>query len=342
MYEGRYNVNGSQGVDNYYIRRLPIHLEMAERRPIERGDIVSALSLVLIFMSIMAGRELGSFYASYDELESLKVLFRVSEEDMSVYLRDVLTGGAPDLGFGLAITLPAVDDETKLVTETPDYARRWIISVTLSAVAVRQPSVSDVELELLVEDESFIQETFTFPKEKVSYLGLVDRRVELRVGDTQPLRSTIIEAASRYSGEVKMEVRGRVRAHLWFLETWLPFSTIRYPLVEAPHVLYSSSEWRGLDGATVSRVETGQPVMASVSFRNPTRVHSLKENVTCTIHRSGLPVASVTKMVNVAPDSEAVYVFQYTPDEPGEYDYILTLDDMLLNSDDPSPKLEAQ
>ena len=315
---------------------------MAKPRPIDRGDIVSALTLVLIFMSIMAGRELGSFYASYDELKSLKVLFRVSEEDMSVYLRDVLSGGAPDLGFGLAITLPAIDDETKLVTETPDYARRWIISVTLSAVTVRQPSVSDVELELLIEDEVFFQETYAFRKEKVSYLGLVDRGVELRVGDTQSLRSTIMEAAGRYSGEVKMEVRGRVRAHLWFLETWLPFSTTRYPLVEAPHILYGSSEWRGLDGAAVGSVETGQPVMVSVSFRNPMRVHSLRENVTCTIHRDGVAVGNITKEVNVAPDSEAVYVFQYTPDEPGGYGYILTLDGAPLNSDEPSPTLKVR
>ncbi len=303
---------------------------------------MSALTLVLIFMSIMAGREMGSFYASYDELKSLKVLFRVSEEDMSVYLRDVLIGGAPDLGFGLAITLPAVDDETKLVTETPDYARRWIISVTLSAVMVRQPSVSDVELELLVEDEAFVQETFIFPKEKVSYLGLVDRGVELKVGDTQSLRSTIMEAAGRYSGEVKMEVRGRVRAHLWFLETWLPFSTTRYPLVEVPHILYGSSEWRSLDGAPVSSVETGQPIMVSVSFRNPTRVHSIRENVTCTILMDGVPVADVVKEVSVAPEGEAVYVFQYTPDEPGEYIYVLESGDSHLNADEPSPTLRVQ
>jgi hypothetical protein len=315
---------------------------MAKPGPIDRGDIVSALTLVLIFMSIMAGREMGSFYASYDELKSLKVLFRVSEEDMSVYLRDVLIGGAPDLGFGLAITLPAVDDETKLVTETPDYARRWIISVTLSAVMVRQPSVSDVELELLVEDEAFVQETFIFPKEKVSYLGLVDRGVELRVGDTQSLRSTIMEAAGRYSGEVKMEVRGRVRAHLWFLETWLPFSTTRYPLVEVPHILYGSSEWRSLDGAPVSSVETGRPVMVSVSFRNPTRVHSVRENVTCTILMDGVPVADVVKEVSVAPEGEAVYVFQYTPDEPGEYIYVLASGDSHLNADEPSPTLRVQ
>jgi len=314
---------------------------MAKPRPVERSDIVSALTLALIFMSIMAGREVGSLYASYDELKSLKVLFSVTEEETSGYLRDVLDGEAPDLGFGLAITLPAVDDETRLVTETPDYARRWLISVTLSAVTVRQPSVSDVELELLVEDEVSARETFTFPKEKVSYLGLVDRGVELRVGDAQSLRSTIAEAADRYSGEVKMEVRGRVRAHLWYLETWLPFSTTRYPLVESPHVLYSSSEWRDLDGSAVGDVETEQQVMVAVSFRNPMRVHSVRENVSCTIIRGGVPVAGVVKEVSVPPGGEAVYVFQYTPDMAGEYVYVLTSGDAHLNPDKPSPTLRV-
>jgi len=314
---------------------------MAKSGPVERDDIVSALTLALIFMSIMVGREVGSLYASYDELKSLKVLFSVTEEEMSGYLRDVLSGGAPDLGFGLAITLPAVDDETKLVTETPDYARRWLISVTLSAVTVRQPSVSDVELELLVEDEVFARETFMFPKEKVSYLDLVDRGVELSVEDAQSLRSTIAEAADRYSGEVKMEVRGRVRAHLWYLETWLPFSTTRYPLVESPHVLYGSSWWRDLDGSVVSDVEAGQPVMVSVSFRNPMRVHSVRENITCNIIRGGVPVAGVVKEVSVAPGGEAVYVFQYTPDEAGEYVYVLISGDSHLNPDEPSPTMRV-
>jgi hypothetical protein len=314
---------------------------MAKPRPLERSDVVSALTLALIFISIMAGREVGSLYASYDELKSLKVFFSVTEEEMSGYLRDVLGGEAPDLGFGLAITLPAVDDETRLVTETPDYARRWLISVTLSAVTVRQPSVSDVELELLVEDEVFARETFTFPKEKVSYLGLVDRGVEISVADAQSLRSTIAEAADRYSGEVKVEVRGRVRAHLWYLETWLPFSTTRYPLVESPYVLYDSSEWRDLDGSAVGDVETEEQVMVSVSFRNPMRVHSVRENVTCTIIRGGVPVAGVVKEVSVAPGGEAVYVFQYTPDEAGEYVYVLTSGDAHLNTDAPSPTLRV-
>jgi hypothetical protein len=307
----------------------------------ERSDIVGALTLVLIFMSIMAGREVGSLYASYDELKSLKLLFSVTEEEMSGYLRDVLGGEAADLGFGLAITLPAVEDETRLVTETPDYARRWLISVTLSAVTVRQPSVSDVELELLVEDQVFARETFKFPKQKVSYLGLVDRGVELRVMDAQPLRSTIAEAADLYAGEVKMEVRGRVRAHLWYLETWMPFSTTRYPLVESPHVFYGSSVWRDLEGSAVSGVETGQPVMVSATFSNPMRVHSVRENVTCTVYRGGVPVAGVVKEVSVAPDGEAVYVFQYAPDEAGEYFYVLASDDAHLNAGDPSPTLRV-
>ncbi len=55
---------------------------MAKPRPVDDSDIVSALTLVLIFMSIMAGREIGGLYASYDEFKNLKVLFSVTEEEI--------------------------------------------------------------------------------------------------------------------------------------------------------------------------------------------------------------------------------------------------------------------
>lgn len=308
---------------------------MAEPRTMDRGDILSAVTLVLLFLSIMAGREMGNFYASYEELKSLKVLFKVSEEEMSSYLRDVLGGGSPDLDVGLTITLPAVGTETKVVTETPDYVRRWLISVTLSAVVVRQPSVSDVELELLVEDEPIVSEAFSFPREKVPYLGLVDRSIELRISDVPGLRSRIEAAVRDYSGEVKVDVRGRVRAHLWFLETWLPFSTTRYPLVDVPAVAYESSGWRSLDGVSVAGVAAGQPAMVSARFRNPTRIHSLSENVTCVVLRDSVAVGVVTKEVRVAAGSESVYVFQFTPVEPGSYTYRLEAGARVLNADDP-------
>ena len=83
-------------------------------KPFKRGEIISALTLVMLFFSVMAGREVGSFYASYDEMKSLKIFFKVTEEEMSSYLRDVLQGGSPELGFGLTITLPAVETETTL------------------------------------------------------------------------------------------------------------------------------------------------------------------------------------------------------------------------------------
>ncbi|MBN2335948.1 hypothetical protein JXL21_10360 [Candidatus Bathyarchaeota archaeon] len=313
----------------------------AKSKPFKRDEIIGALTLVMLFFSVMAGREVGNFYASYDEMKSLKVLFKVTEEEMSGYLRDVLQGGSPELGFGLTITLPAVETETKLVTETPDYVRRWLISVTLSPVVVRQPSVSDVEFELLVEDETIVSETFTFPKQKVPYLGLVDRGIELSIGDVPQLRSRISEAVGEYSGEVKVEVRGRVRAHLWFLETWLPFSTTRYPLVDAPHIVYDSSEWRSFEGVSIASHETGQPTMVSARFRNPTRVHSLTENVTCTILRDGNLADMVTKEVRLAPGTDGVYVFLYTPPEPGDYSYRLTAGSMALTASD-TPVLRVE
>ena len=66
---------------------------MAKPRPIERGAIVSALTLVLIFMSIMAGREMGSFYASYEELKSLKELFYEHFASTVDDLHDVTASG---------------------------------------------------------------------------------------------------------------------------------------------------------------------------------------------------------------------------------------------------------
>ncbi len=72
------------------------------------------------------------------------------------------------------------------------------------------------------------------------------------------------------------------------------------------------------------------------------RVHSIRENITCTIISGGVPVARVVKAVNVAPRGEAVYVFPYTPDEAGEYSYILTLDGSHLNAEEPFHTLSVK
>jgi len=314
---------------------------MAEQ-PIQRDEIIGALTLVILFLSVMAGREAGNFYASYEEMKSLKVLFRVEEEELSTYLRGILEGGSPDLPVGITITLPSVEDGAELVTQVPDYARRWLISVTLSPIVVRQPSVSDVELELLVEGETIVSETLIFPKQKVPYLGLVKRDIDLRIGDVARLRTLIEAASDTYGGEVEVQIRGRARAHLWFLETWLPFATTRYPLVEAPFIVYEDSTWKSLDGSEVTETQVGQVAVVSVRLRNPTRFHSMRENVTCVFLRDGALVASVTKETPLTAGGRGVYVFQLPLEEAGEYSYELSLRDRVIFSAGESPRLRVK
>ena len=320
---------------------MPKHSGMTETKPAQRDEIVGALILVLMFAAIMIGREAGNFYASYEEMKSLKILFRVEEEELSDYLRGVMEGDSPDLDVGITITLPAVIDETKKVTEVPPYARRWLISVALSPVVVRQPSVSDVELELYVEGERVVSEAMSFPKQKVPYIGLIDRAVDLHVEDASRLRLLVEEGAAAHGGEVEVKATGRVRAHLWFLETWLPFATTRYPLVETQSPVYLSSEWRSLDGSPAESAEVGEVAIVYVRLRNTARVHTFRDNLTCVVLRDGVQVGTVSKETPLAAGSEGSYVFQVPIGEPGVYGYALIFRGREMLGSAGSPRLRV-
>ena len=301
-----------------------------------RNELIGALSVVILFVTILAGREAGHFYAEYQELNKLKVLLEVSEEELSRYIlnRD---GSGTGMNIGLTITLPRVENEADIVTETPDYVRRWLISVTLSPVTVRQPSVSDVQMEMLVEGETVHNETYSFPKRKVSYLGYVDRELDIRIADLDSLQERINEAASRYGGEVRIELKGKVKAHLWFLDTWLPFSTTRYPFLETPHLVYEDSEWTSLEGVTTTESTVNKTVFVRVKLSNPTRFHTIRENVTCAFYHDGMaePFDVILKEVPIAPSNEGHYVFSLTPEIQGEYFYSFeTMDRILLEKED--------
>jgi hypothetical protein len=317
---------------------------MAKTKPIQRDEIIGALTLVIMFIAITVGRGAGNFYASYNEMKSLKVLFDVSEEELSSYLRGVMSGETPDMKVGLTITLPSVSNVQGKVTSTPDYVRRWLISVTLSAVVVRQPAVSDVQLELSVEGQHITFDTLKFEKEKVSYLGFVDRKIELKIDDIEGLRSIVEKSSKAHNGEVEIEVRGKVHAYLWFLDTWLPYSTVRYPMVEVPHLSYLTSEWKGFDGATLSSSDVGQGTMITVKFLNPTRVHTIRENITFAVYKDSQdnPVSVFIKEVPLAANSTGSYVFQFTPNEKGIFNYELTSGTEVLLNREESPSLTIQ
>lgn len=290
-----------------------------------RGELVSALGLLILFIALLAGREAGNFYADYRELGNLKILLEVKEEDLSNYLLDPSAGEGGILNVGLTITLPEVDNTADIVIEMPDYIRRWLISVTLSPVTVRQPSLSDIELEILVEDESIINETYPFPKRKVSYIDYLYRELEIHANDAVSLLEKLEEATTLYSGEVKVELRGKAKAHLWVLDTWLPFSTTRYPLLTVPHLYYVDSEWRNQEGQPLSESETGKTAYVTVKFSNPTRLHTVKENITCKIYRGKMkePLTVMEKEIPLASSHVGFYVFPFIPVEEGDYYYSL-------------------
>jgi hypothetical protein len=312
---------------------------MAETKHTQRDEIVGALMLVLLFATVMIGREAGNFYASYEEMKSLKVLFKIEEEELSGYLRGILVGETQELSVGITVTLPSVSDEAELVTRIPDYARRWLISVALSPVVVRQPSVSDVELQLFVEGELVADEMMSFPKAKVPYLSFIDREIELHVDDPSRMGELIEMGARAHGGEVEVSASGMVRAHLWFLEAWLPFTTTRYPLVEPQSPVYLSSEWRTMEGQPAGSVEAGEAAYVYVRLGNPARVHSFRDNLTLLVLRNGVQVAAVIKETPLAALSEGSYIFLFTPAEPGVYSYALISRDKVLVDSTAAPWL---
>jgi hypothetical protein len=269
--------------------------------PPARDELVSFLKLALLFIVLILGREAGRIYSSYTEVSRLSIIFDVREEDLAGFIREFTSGGDPDLRVGLMLTLPSAQSIEGHVTKVPDYARRWLISVYLSAVVVRQPEVSDVDIRLWVEDELMAEQVFSFPREPVPYKALLK------------------------GGEVEFLFTGTVEAHLLWMRMSLPFFTLRYPLVTPPRFEILSSGWVGPDGAPVSEGRVGREVFVSVLFENPTRVHSIWENVTVAIYEtvSGEPVDRITKMVGTAPQTAGPYVFPFTPEREGSYSYVI-------------------
>jgi hypothetical protein len=286
-----------------------------------RQDILSALSLIILFFAALTGREIGNIYSSFEEMQNLKVLFEVSEEELAVYLSEVLNGEDAGLDVGLTITLPQVSNEEGIITDTPDYVRRWLISITLSPMLVRQPSVSDVELKMYVSKELVISDFFEFEKRKVSYLDFTDREIKLEIEDLEMFRSVLEEAANNSGGEVEVSLKGTVLAHLLWLETWLPFEVTRYPLLWVPSFEYVSSEWKSLDNVVIDETGVETDVYVSLIIMNPMRFHSIRKDITCTIFDDQGTEFVITKEVSAAPQSSAEYVFLFNPKVSGEFSY---------------------
>ncbi len=311
---------------------------------VKRDEVISVFFMALLFIAVLAGREIGSIYSGYQEVSQLAIVFHLDEEEMARYIRDVLRGEDSDLKVGVALTLPSAGGAEGVVTQLPDYARRWFISVVLSPIVVRQPEVSDVEVTLWVEGEFLQTDHFVFEREKVPYITLLDRSVTLRIEDEGRFKESVWEASDKYGGEVKLTFTGQALVHILYLKAWRPFSTTCYPLVKVPHVEYISSRWTDTDGRPMTTLRAGTTTYIEFKTSNPTRVHSIHENVTVNIYRQGSdgPIHTAWKIASVAPCTTATYVFQFTPDEPGVYYYYLKAVDGFRQVEGDSPRLRVE
>jgi len=291
----------------------------------DREELGSLLKLVLLFIVLMLGREMGHTYDIYTEVSQLSIIFDVPEERLAEFVRELTTGGSQDLQMGLMLSLPSARSISGHVTTVPDYARRWLISVYLSPIVVRQPEVSDVEINLWIEDEFMMNQVFSFDREPVPYASLLKRNMSLSIEDIDVFRQTIFEASDSHGGEVEFKFTGTVDAHVLWYKMPLPFFTLRYPLVGPPRFEILSSGWVNSDGLPVSEGRVGRETYVSARLDNPTRVHSIWENVTVSVYEVGSDefVDRITKTVGIAPQTSGYYVFPFAPEREGVYRYVI-------------------
>jgi len=305
---------------------------MPEEKLINKDEVRGLLLLVLLFVSVVGGRQLGNYYASYQEMTQLKVLFEVTEEELSRYINSVISGENSDLEVGIVIASPTMDNSAGIVTSTPDYVNRWLIGLTVSPLVVNQPEASEVELEMLIEETVVDEALYDFPKEKISFIAYTDRMMSLDIENLEAIKSIIETSVEEYGGEVKVTFRGQVHMHLLFLDTWLPYEVTRYPIVSAPYLRYVDSDWVSYTEGSVLSMSVDEGGYVVVDFRNPTRLHSLSEEVTCQIFSVGEdePVLSISKTVSVPPSTDGQYTFSFRFEEPGDYVYLVWSGDRLL------------
>jgi hypothetical protein len=97
------------------------------------------------------------------------------------------------------------------------------------------------------------------------------------------------------------------------------------------------------EGRAIIQTQTGQTALIQFRIANPTRVHSISENVTVTVHKQGSeePIYTTWKIAPVAPGTTATYVFPFTPEEIGVYSYSLESEGGLTLDKSDSPSLQV-
>jgi len=314
-----------------------------EEKKDQRAELIGLVQLVIIFAAILIGREVGDLYSSYGDMSKLSVAMRVPEEEMARYLHDTLLGTPSDLKVGLSITIPGYVGKEGEVTQTPDYVRKFLISITLSPIVVRQPEVSNITLSFYVEGVLVSNRTYPFPHEKAGFISYLNRDIDLKIENQNAFRELVSRSAAAYGGEVEVTFSGKVDANVLFLKTKLPFSTTGYPLVYPPILVLIGSGWGYINSTSSSVTEVETPTFVLINVRNPTRLHSLTENATCTIYREGTstPVFTQTKTVTAAGGTVSTYEFLWTPKKIGTYYYTLSSTGAFRVNATTSPRLRV-
>jgi hypothetical protein len=301
--------------------------DQPSRDQVSRNEMFTVLKLVVIVVVMLAGREIGSTYSGLDQIKTLEIGVNVEEEALARYLRDTLAGMDAELKIGVGIAIPgAVFAGERQSVQIPDYAKGWVIAVTLNPVTFLQPEVSDFEVTLLIEGEVAAEQTFTFPRAKVGFVSTLDREMSLHVTEKEKLLNLITASAVEHGGETQITLMGRCRAHYSFLETWLPFTVTKYPFVSTPLLKVNSNSWRNIDNTPTLTLSAGQPGYVIIAFNNPARLHSLSDTITCTITREGgeAPAITITKTILIAPQSDATLFFPFTLTKTGVYSFAYT------------------
>lgn len=307
-------------------------------------DLRTLIYIVILFLAVLVGRELGNIYNMHQEASRLSAYLELDEEEAARYLRSIINGSGSELKVGLGLSIPNASSVRGPVTQTPEYVRRWLISIILSPITVQQPEISDIEVKLYIEEKQVAGGYFRFEREKVSSIRLVERKINLQAEDEAMLRDLILEASMRHGGEVEVKLVGRALIHIAFLNTWLPFSTTCYPLVRVPHPRYISSWWADTGGREIESIGVGETCYIAVTIYNPTRFHTIWENLTAAIYKSGdmKPTAVVEKRVGVAAGTKATYFIPFTPTMEGVYRYLLEAPGGFSVQSDRTTPLEAR
>ncbi len=293
------------------------------RDQVSRNEMLTALKLAVIVVVMLAGREIGNTYSGFDQVKTLDIRVNVEEEALAGYLRDTLAGKDAELKIGFGITIPGAKIIEGQSIQIPEYAKRWLIAVTLNPVTFQQPEVSDFEVSLLVEGEVAAKQIFMFPRAKVGFVSILDREISLQVTEKERLLKLITSSAAEHGGEAQVSLKGSCRAYYSFLETWLPFTVTKYPFVSTPLLKVNSNSWRELDNTPATTLSKGQSGYIVIGFSNPARIHTLSDTITCKIVRDGEETLAtiITKTISVAPNSDATLFFPFTPTEAGIYSF---------------------